>query len=324
VPERPVLERLRLTRLGFGGANLGNLLQAMTDEDAQAILDAAWDSGIRYFDTAPHYGLGLAERRLGRFLAGKPRAEFVVSTKVGRLLRPSPETADRLDDADQFVVPATLRRVWDPSADGVRRSLEDSLERLGLDRVDVLFLHDPDENPDQDASIAAAVPALAALRDEGVVDAVGIGSKSTDALLTGARTGGLDLVMIAGRYTLLEQPAAAELLPECRERGVGVVAAGVFNSGLLAAPRPGADARYEYGAAPAEVLARAHRIEEVCAAHGVELPVVALQFPLRHEVVRSVVLGATEPWHVRQNVQRVAAPVPDAVWAQLAAEGCIP
>jgi D-threo-aldose 1-dehydrogenase len=310
--------------LGFGGANLGNLFSAMTDEQAGAVLDAAWECGIRYFDTAPHYGLGLAERRLGAFLRERPRDEFVVSTKVGRLLRSSPETSDESDVEGGFVVPADQRRVWDATADGVRRSLDESLERLGLDRVDVLFLHDPDEYDDMEASVRTAVPALVGLREEGLVRAVGIGSKSVAAHLAGVQAGDLDLLMVAGRYTLLEQPAAAELLPECRERGVDVVVAGAFNSGLLSTSAPGPGAYYEYGPAPADVIAKAQRLAAVCAEHGVDLPVAALQFPLREPVVRSVVLGATDPAHIRENVERVAAAVPDELWAHLAAEGLIP
>jgi D-threo-aldose 1-dehydrogenase len=313
-----------LGRLGFGGANLGNLFTAMSDEQAHGVLEAAWECGIRYFDTAPHYGLGLSERRLGAFLATKPRDEFVVSTKVGRRLEPSPETSDELDEEGGFVVPADPRRVWDPSPDGVRRSLDESLERLGLDHVDVLFLHDPDEYPDMEASVASAVPALVALREEGLVRAVGIGSKSVPAHLAGVRTGDLDLLMVAGRYTLLEQPAAPELIPECRERGIGIVVAGAFNSGLLATSTPGPGARYEYGDAPAEVVEKAQRLAMVCGKHGVELPAAALQFPLREPAVRSVVLGATEPAHVRQNVQRVAEELPDRLWQELAEEGFLP
>jgi D-threo-aldose 1-dehydrogenase len=313
-----------LGRLGFGGANLGNLFTAMSDEQAHAVLEAAWECGIRYFDTAPHYGLGLSERRLGAFLATKPRDEFVVSTKVGRRLEPSPETSDELDEEGGFVVPADPRRVWDPSPGGVRRSLDESLERLGLDRVDVLFLHDPDEYDDVDGSVASAVPALVALREEGLVSAVGIGSKSVAAHLAGVRAGDLDLLMVAGRYTLLEQPAAPELIPECRERGIGIVVAGAFNSGLLATSTPGPGARYEYGDAPAEVVEKAQRLAMVCGKHGVELPAAALQFPLREPVVRSVVLGATEPEHVRQNVQRVAEELPDRLWEELAEEGFLP
>ena len=288
----------------------------MSDEQARAVLEAAWESGVRYFDTAPHYGLGLSERRLGSFLATKPRAEFVVSTKAGRLLRPSPETADRQDD--QFAVPASLRRVWDFSARGVRASLEESLERLGLDAVDVLYMHDPDEH-DLGPDIASGAPALAALRDEGLVAAIGIGSKSTEALLAAVRTEALDLAMIAGRYTLLEQPALDAVIPACRALGVGVVAASVFNSGLLATPDPQAGDRYEYGAAPDELLERAQRLAELCARHGVELPAAALQFPLREPAVRWVVAGGATAEHVRENARRMRAELPDGLWEELGA-----
>jgi D-threo-aldose 1-dehydrogenase len=298
--------------LGLGAANVGNLYRAMGDEDAWAVLDAAWESGIRHFDTAPHYGLGLSERRLGAFLATKPRGDYVVSTKVGRLLRPSPETADRLDEPNQFAVPASLKRVWDFSADGIRAGLEESLERLGLQRVDVLYLHDPDEH-DLAADLATGIPAVAALRDEGLVEAVGIGSKSTDALVAAVRTGALDLAMVAGRYTLLEQ--ADEVVAACRETDTGIVAAAVFNSGLLATPRPGG--RYEYGTVPAELLARAERIAAVCERHGVTLPEAALQFPLREPAVHSVVVGAATPEQVRENARRMRVEIPEALWDEL-------
>ncbi len=298
--------------LGLGAANVGNLYRAMSDEDARAVLEAAWESGIRHYDTAPHYGLGLSERRLGAFLATKPREDYVISTKVGRLLRPSPETAGRLDDENQFAVPASTRRVWDFSADGIRTSLEESLERLGLERVDVVYLHDPDEH-DLEADLATGIPAVAALREEGLVKAVGIGSKSTEALTAAARTGALDLAMVAGRYTLLEQ--ADELVAACREAGVGIVAAAVFNSGLLAKPRPGG--RYEYGAVPAELLARAEHMAQVCERHGVTLPEAALQFPLREPAVRSVVVGAANPEQVRENARRMEVEIPEALWDEL-------
>lgn len=313
---------LRLGPMGYGAANVGNLYRPMTDDEAWAVLDAAWDSGIRYFDTAPHYGLGLSERRLGTFLATKPREEYVVSTKVGRLLRPSPGTADRLDTAHQFAVPATLRRVWDFTADGVRRSLEESLGRLGLDRVDVVYLHDPEED-DLGPALATGVPGVVGLRDAGLVRAVGVGSKSTAALLAAVRAGGLDLVMVAGRFTLVEQPALDELIPRCRASGVGMVAAAVFNSGLLSAPRPQAGARYEYGDVPAEVLERARRIEAVCTAYGVDLPTAALQFPLREQCVTGVVVGGANPRHVRENAERVRRPVPDGLWSRLVADGLV-
>ena len=308
---------LPLGPLGHGAANVGNLYRAMTDEEARAVLDAAWEAGVRYFDTAPHYGLGLSERRLGAFLAEKPRAEFVVSTKAGRLLRPSPETADRLDDANQFAVPADLRRVWDFSADGIRASLEESLERLGLARVDVLYLHDPDEH-DLAADLATGVPALAALRDEGLVRAVGIGSKSNEALLAAVRTEALDLAMIAGRYTLLEQPALDAVVPACRAAGPRIVAAAVFHSGLLATRRPAG--RYEYGDAPPALLERAQRIADVCERYGVALPEAALQFPLRESVVCSVVAGAATAEQARENARRMDAAIPQALWEELAAE----
>jgi D-threo-aldose 1-dehydrogenase len=304
-----------LGRFGFGGANLGNLFAPMTDDRAAELLEAAWDGGIRYFDTAPHYGLGLSERRLGRFLATKPRAEYVVSTKVGRRLEASPGTADRCDD-DLYAVPADVRRVWDFSVDGIRRSLDDSLQRLGLDRVDVVYLHDP-EVAGLDEALATGIPAVVGLREEGLVDAVGLGSMSTAALLAGARTGALDLLMVAARYTLLEQPAAAEVLPECHRRGTGVVAAGVLNSGLLASPRPDAGAHYEYGAVPEDVLARARRLADVCDGYGVELPAAALQFPLREPAVRSVVLGAESAGQLRETLRRAHSPIPDRLWGAL-------
>lgn len=310
--------------LGFGGANLGNLYRAMTDDDAQAVMAAAWEAGIRHFDTAPHYGLGLSERRMGAFLAGRPRAEFLLSTKVGRLLAPTPERAGRTDEAAGFAVPAAFERVWDSSADGVRRSLEESLGRLGLDRVDVLYLHDPDESGiELDRAVHTGLDALAGLRADGLVTAVGVGSKSTAALLAAVRTGVPDLLMVAGRYTLLEQPAATELLPACRARNIGVVIAGVFNSGLLATDTPQPGAHYEYGAPPADVLARVDRLRAVCARHRVPVPVAALQFPLREPAVRAVVLGGSRPEHVTENVDRLRVPVPAELWKDLAAEGMI-
>ncbi len=311
-----------MTGLGHGSANLGNLYTAMTDEQAWEVLSAAWEGGVRYFDTAPHYGLGLSERRLGGFLATKPRDDYVVSTKVGRLLRPSPETADRYDDKHQFAVAACMRRVWDVSRDGVRRSLDESLERLGLDVVDVLYVHDPEEH-DLDAALRTAIPALVDLREQGVVRAIGLGSKSTQALLAGARTGSLDLLMVAGRLTLLDQSALLELAPECRARRIGIVAAAVFNSGLLSSASPGAGTRYEYGEVPPSVLDRTRRIERVCRRHRVELPVAALQFPLLEPAVRCVVAGAAERRHVTENLARLEVAVPHDLWDELSAEGLI-
>ncbi|EIE98204.1 aldo/keto reductase [Saccharomonospora glauca] len=308
--------------LSLGAANLGNLYERMTDEQAWAVLETAWECGVRYFDTAPHYGLGLSERRLGAFLATKPRDEFVVSTKVGRLLEPVPGTG-ALDIENHFLVPADHRRVWDFSADGVRRSLEDSLRRLGLDSVDVLYLHDPEEGaPDAlDAALTSGLDALAALRDEGVVSAVGVGSKSTPALLASARTGVPDLLMVAGRFTLLDQSAAEAVLPECRARGIGVVSAAVFNSGVLTSSSPDETSRYEYGPVPPEVLERARAIAAVCAEFGVDLPTAALRYSLIHPSVRTVVAGSATPDQIRDNADRMTAPVPEGLWAALRDKG---
>ncbi|NKQ51368.1 aldo/keto reductase [Amycolatopsis sp. K13G38] len=311
-----------LGRFALGTASLGNLYAPVGDEQAHAVLEAAWECGVRYFDTAPHYGLGLAERRLGAFLKTKPRADYVVSTKVGRLLVPDPEGAARLDLADGYHVPADHRRVWDFSAAGIRRSLEESLARLGLDSVDIVYLHDPDEY-DLEPALAQGLPAVAALRDEGVVRAVGLGSKSTKALAAGARSGALDLLMIAGRFTLLEQPAVDDIVPECRAHSVGIAAAGVFNSGLLATPEPSPEAHYEYGRVPPEVLATAREIAVVCTEFGVDLPTAALRYPLREPLVRTVVVGAASAEEVRQNHRRLSAAVPDGLWTALRDKGLV-
>lgn len=311
---------LTLSRLGFGAAPIAGLYTAVDEDTAAATVDAAWDAGVRYFDTAPHYGLGVSERRLGAALAHRPRAEYVVSTKAGRLL--VPDDRGGADDEGGFAVAATHRRVWDLSRDGIRRSLDDSLTRLGLGHVDILYLHDPEDRMDE--ALATAVPALAELRDEGAVTAVGAGSKDAAALARLVRDGGLDVVMVAGRYTLLEQPALTELFPACAAAGTAVVAAGVYNSGLLAAPEPDPAGTYEYGAAPPAVLARARALAAVCAEHDAVLPRAALQFPLRHPLVRSAVVGMRSPAEVRQNAAWLDAPGEPGLWADLEARGLIP
>lgn len=318
-PERA----LALPALGYGAANVGNLFRALSDDDAWAVLDAAWECGIRYYDTAPHYGLGLSERRLGAFLQTKPRDEYVLSTKVGRLLRPNPQYAGGLDTANDFHVPDDLQRVWDFSADGIRASLDESRERLGIERIDLLYLHDP-ERHDLDLALAEAFPAMQQLRADGEVSAIGIGSMVSDALAAAVRSADLDLIMVAGRYTLLEQPAAADVLPACRETGTGIVAASVFNSGLLAASEPRRDGRYEYGQLPDELWDRLVRIAAVCADHDVPLPAAAIRFPLRATEVRSVVVGGSRPAQLRQNAEYAALDIPDALWRDLAAQGLIP
>jgi D-threo-aldose 1-dehydrogenase len=315
--------RVGLPRLGYGAANVGNLFRALSDDEARDVLEAAWDAGIRYFDTAPHYGLGLSERRLGEFLRTKPRHEYVVSTKVGRLLRPNPAGAGTLDLEHDFAVPADLRREWDLSADGILRSVEESLERTGLDRFDVLYLHDP-ERHDLRTGVDVAIPALAELRNGGVTDRIGVGSMDTDALLACAETGVLDVMMVAGRFTLAEQPALAHVLPVCRALGVGVVVASVFNSGLLATDEPGGGARYEYGEVPADVLTRVRRIADLCHRFGVSLPAAAMQYPMREPSVVSVVVGGSRPEHMRQNAERFDAPIPEELWTALVEEGLLP
>ena len=301
-------------RVGFGGASIGNLHSRVSDEAADATLNAAWDAGLRMYDTAPHYGLGLSERRMGAFLSTKPRDDYLISTKVGRVLVPDPDFGGRRDLANGFDVPADQVRVFDPSAAGIRRSLESSLTRLGIDRVDVLYLHDPDEY-DVDRGLAEGLPALAELREEGLVDLVGIGTKSLATAVRAVREHELDLVMLAGRYTLLDRGAAVELLPLCAERGVGVVAVGVYNSGLLATETPGGT--FDYRPAPQEWLARAQRLAEICAEFDVALPVAAAQFPLRHSSVIAEIFGMGDPDHLRQSMARLAVNVPEELWRRL-------
>ncbi|WP_105969735.1 aldo/keto reductase [Streptomyces geranii] len=303
--------------LGFGGAVIGNLFTEVTDEQAHAAVTAAWESGIRYFDTAPHYGLGLAERRLGQALSTRPRAEFTVSTKVGRRLEPAQDGGDDL--ANGFAVPATLRRVWDFSADGVRRSLEASLERLGLDRVDVVYLHDPDDHAEQ--AFHEGYPALEKLRSEGVIGAIGAGMNQTEMLTRFVRDTDVDVVLCAGRYTLLDQSALTDLLPAAVERGVSVVIGGAYNSGLLADPRPGAT--YNYADAPDDLLQRALRIRETAERHGITLRAAALAFCAAHPAVASVLVGARSVAEVQDAAAQFATPIPDAFWQELRDTGLL-
>ena len=308
-----------LTELGFGAAVIGNLYRETADDEADAAVAAAWDAGVRYFDTAPHYGLGLSEGRLGRALRDRPRSELVVSSKVGRLLVPNEQPVGR--DPDLFAVPDDLRRQRDYSRDGVLRSLDDTLARTGLDRVDVVYVHDPDEHWAQAAD--EAMPALAELRDAGVVGAIGAGMNSTAMLTRFLRETPADVVMLAGRYTLLDQSALDDLLPAAVATGKGVVAVGAFNSGLLARPRPAVDATFDYLPAPAELLDRARRIADLCVRHGTTLPAAAVAFPLAHPSVMNVTLGMRTAAEVRENVALLADPPPPALWADLRAAGLL-
>ena len=309
-----------LSKLAFGAASIGNLYREVSDEVASLAVDAAWDAGIRYFDTAPHYGLGLSERRLGAALGHRPRNEFIISTKVGRLLKPSREGGTDLT-AGGYAVPADFRRQWDFSADGVKRSLESSLERLGLDRVDIVYLHDPDDH--WDAAIGEAYPVLEDLRAQGMVKKIGVGMNQWQMPARFVRETDIDLVMLAGRYTLLEQPALDELLPACIERGVLLVAVGVFNSGLIARTEVPNDARYNYAAAPPDVIARARRLAAVCRRHGVELPHAAIRFPFGHPAVAAVAVGIRTAEQVNQCAAWLRQPLPVQLWDDLRAEGLL-
>lgn len=317
-PGAPVTGATTGTALGFGAAALGNLYAPVGEEQARAAVTAAWQQGIRYFDTAPHYGLGLSERRLGAALREHPRSSYAVSTKVGRLLEPSDGGGDDL--ANGFAVPATHRRVWDFSADGVRRGLEASLGRLGLDRVDVVYLHDPDDHAEQ--AFREGYPALEELRSQGVVGAIGAGMNQAEMLTRFVRDTDVDVVLCAGRYTLLDQRARAELLPAAAERGVSVVVGGAFNSGLLADPGPGAT--YDYGRAPAGLLHRARRMKAVADRHGTTLRAAALRFCAGHPAVAAVLVGARSAAEVRDCAEQFAAPVPAAFWQELRETGLLP
>ncbi|MGW7299914.1 aldo/keto reductase [Streptomyces sp. NPDC054829] len=300
-----------MTRLGLGAAALGNLYTEVTEEEAHAAVDAAWEAGIRYFDTAPHYGLGLSERRLGTALRDRPREQYRISTKVGRRLEPSARGGD--DRAHGFAVPATHHRVWDFTADGIRRTLDAGLERLGLDRVDLVYLHDPDDHAE--VAFREGYPALERLRSEGVVGAIGAGMNQAGMLTRFVRDTDVDTVLCAGRYTLLDRTALDELLPAAQERGVSVVIGGPFNSGLLADPGPGAT--YNYTRAPAELVDRALRMRRLAERHGISLRAAALAFCASHPAVTDVLVGARSAAEVRDCAEQFATPVPDAFWQEL-------
>lgn len=301
--------RLRLGPYGLGTGPLGGLFAPVSDEQAEQTLAAAWAAGIRYFDTAPHYGAGLAERRLGRFLRNLPggAAQAVVSTKVGRVLVPGEGTEEGFPGRTGYV------RVRDYSRDGVLRSLEDSLRRTGLDRFDLVLIHDPDDHWEQAAG--QAYPALAELRDQGVVGAIGAGMNQAEMLTRFVRETDVDAVLVAGRYTLLDRTAARELLPECERRGVAVIVGGVFNSGVLAD-----GTTFDYEAAPPEVLERVRGLRRICRSYGVPLPAAALRFPHRHPAVTTVLIGARSAGEVREDLDLAATAVPEGLWTELTRE----
>ncbi len=320
---------LRVTRLGFGGASIGGLFSPVADADAAATLERAWQIGIRYYDTAPLYGYGLSERRVGAALRGRPRDDFLLSTKVGRLIVPTDQIDPAADidhqafagqDDAYYSTTEPVRPVFDYSGDGIRRSIEESLSRLGLERIDIAFIHDPDDHW-RDA-IEGAYPALHRLREEGVVGAIGAGMNQSAMLARFAREADMDVFLLAGRYTLLDQEALPELLPLCVERGIAIVLGGVMNSGVLADPR--ADSHFNYQPAPASVVEQARRLGAVCARHGVPLKAAAIQFPLAHPVVASLVAGVRGVDHLDDYPALMRLPIDPDLWTELRSEGLIP
>lgn len=310
IPTVPLGPRgVAVTRIGLGCGPFGNLFTAMTDDDATATVAAAWSAGVRYFDAAPLYGHGLAERRLGRALQVHPRDEFVVSSKVGRLLR-----ADTDFDPGIFRIERGLAPQFDYSRVGVLRSIEESLHRLGLDRLDVALVHDPDDHERE--ALDGAFPALVELRDQGVVRAIGAGMNQHEMLGRFVANVDLDCVLLAGRYTLLDRSGEL-LLENCAARGVGVILGGVFNSGVLASVD--AQPTYDYEPASPGVVERARALRAVCERHGVVLPAAALRFAFDHPAVSTVVVGARTPDEIRADVAWAQTALPAGLREELAA-----
>ncbi len=320
---------LSFTELGFGAAPLGNLYRAHTEAEAQSAFAAAWDAGVRYFDTAPLYGLGLSETRLNHFLRGKKRKDYVISTKVGRLLEVC--APEKRTGIGKFFDTPSRAEIFDYTYDGVMRSLEFSLARLGIDSVDILYVHDVDvfthgSEAARDAHVktlmTSGYKALLQLRDQKVIKAFGAGINEWQVAETLALRGDFDLFLLAGRYTLLEQEALNSFLPLTEKRGIGIVLGGPYNSGILAmGAKPGA--MYNYDPAPAHILARVKKIEAVCARHKVKLAQAALRFPLMHPSVVSVIAGAVSPKEVAVNVAAMGVKIPGALWKDLKAEGLL-
>jgi D-threo-aldose 1-dehydrogenase len=319
---------VEVTIMGFGGAPLGNMYRAFSDAQARATVEACYDAGIRYFDTAPLYGFGLSEHRLGEALRSKQRDQFVLSTKVGRLLQPGDPA--RLEHG-QFKGSLPFAQVYDYSYDGVMRSVEDSLQRLGTYRIDVLLVHDLDvwTHGSEDARrarvqefMAGGYRAMLELREQGAVQAIGAGVNETAACQDLAERGDFDCFLLAGRYTLLEQAPLDEFLPLCERRNIALIIGGAYNTGILAT---GAieGAYFQYAPAPPEIMERVRRIEAVCARHGVRLPTAALQFPLGHPAVATVIPGTRSPAEVAQNIDIFAPAIPGDFWAELKREGLL-
>ena len=318
---------LSFTALGFGTAPLGNLYQPVSENAARETLNAAWEVGCRYFDTAPLYGLGLSETRLNGFLRQHDRSSYLLSSKVGRLLTVCPP--EQRTGIGKFFDTPTRREIYDYSYDGAMRSLEFSLERLGVDALDIVYCHDVDifthgSTAASDARISEFMnggsKALHDLRAQGVIKAIGVGVNEWQVCETMARAGDFDLFLLAGRYTLLEQEALDSFLPLCEARGIGIALGGPFNSGILASG-PVEGAFYNYNPAPPAILERVAKIQHICTAHGVQLKEAALQFPLHHPSVVSVIPGAQSAAQVQENARMMGVAIPPALWADLKAEG---
>ena len=326
LPARPIgTTSLNITELSFGGAALGNLYAPLSDAQAAATLQTAYDGGIRYFDTAPLYGHGLSEHRFGNTLRAFPRDDYVISTKVGRLLKPDDPA---LIDPGQFPGCLAFRPVFDYSYDGVMRSVEDSLQRLGIHRIDIILIHDVDvwTHGSRQATeerfrevMHGGYKALEKLRVEGVIKAIGCGLNEWEACEKFARAGDFDCFLLAGRYTLLNQGALDSFLPLCEEKNISVIIGGPYNTGILAT---GAveGAMYDYTPAPADILEKVRRMEAICTAHGVSLAAAALRFPLHHPRVAATIPGARSPQEVTRNLETFQASIPDDLWAELKAE----
>jgi len=302
-------EGLDVTAIGLGTAPLGGLFSPVSDADAEATIERAWSLGVRYFDTAPLYGFGLAERRLGNFLRQQKRDSFAISTKVGRLLRSDAAAAE---DAHYKGAPAE-RPQFDFSYDGVMRSVDESLRRLGLDRVDVLLVHDPDDHYDD--AVNGAWSALQRLRGDGTVKAIGAGMNQSDMLARFAEAVPVDCFLLAGRYTLLDQGALTTLFPICRAKSIGILLGGIYNSGILANPRAGA--KFNYADADAALVTRAVELEALCRKHGTDLKAAAVQFCMAHPAVTVALQGARTAAEVSDNVAMADRLVPSSFWHEL-------
>ncbi|MGK9063881.1 aldo/keto reductase [Stutzerimonas chloritidismutans] len=315
--------RITLPRLGFGGAPLGNMFTPLDETTADATLKAAWQAGIRYYDTSPHYGAGLAEQRFGRLLSSKPRDEFMLSTKVGRLLQP----ASTPENAKPFVDELSNKRVVDYSADGARRSIEDSLERMGVDRIDVVFIHDVSEDQWGDQwteyfqqAMHGAAKALTQLREEGTIRGWGLGVNLVEPCRMALEQADPDVFLLAGRYSLLDHREALDtLFPQCVERGVGIVIGGPFNSGVLAG-----GAHYDYAEAPDAIRSKTEQLEAVCKTFDVDLRAAALQFCLAHPAVLSAIPGTSNPARPAQYVEQSEAQIPAEFWRELKTRQLLP